>query len=150
MDLISYEQFAQLRLRDFFGPDISIHVEESGVQTVCGLGGCEEVGFTSFAWPQTEPHSVGGIDLMFTDGECTPEIAKAILRRVGLPLNPGMRKDEVANVLGTGHLVNEYPSGVVFIRFLCGEKWPYYVGCSFQNEVLIGVKVFKAYLLESH
>ena len=144
MDLISYEEFSQLRLRQFFGPDVSIHEEESGVQTVCGLGGCEEVGFTNFSWPQNEPHRVAGIDLMFGEGDCPPEIAKAILARVGLPLVPDMPKDEVLKLMGTPELTNDYPTGVVFFRFLCGRAWPYYVGCSFQNDKLISVKVFKA------
>lgn len=144
MELISFQEFGKLRIRDFFPEGSQLFLDESA-STECAIGrsATEGFAFTYFAWRPNEPRMTAEVALDFRE-ECPPEIGIKILEAIKLPLKPGMPLREVQQLLGQPEFSNLSAEGEGFVRFVCGETWPYYVGCNVTNRSgVTGVIVFR-------
>lgn len=143
MRMISYSDFAKLRLKDFLDDDAELWVEESGMDIVVGLGGYEEYGETRFEWKQGEIYQTAGITLDFEPDSILPsEAVKQILRRVGLPLDKGITASALIQELGTPVKDERGRPGLRLIYFVCGEVDEYLIGCDVDDrDGLTGIYV---------
>jgi hypothetical protein len=144
MELISYDEFGKLRLRDFFPAGTRIFLDEWG-STECAIGpaATEGMAFTYFAWRPEDGQKTAEISLDFRE-ECPAEVGRKILDTIKVPLRPGMHLREIERVFGRPEfsMLSEQGEGVV--RFICGEIWPYYVACNVTKDAgLTGIDVFR-------
>lgn len=115
--LISYTAFGELRLQEFLPPGAETVRMENGYE-----GGVEVDRGVTFAWPADRPNEVGQIELYFrkdVKGDCSPEIAERIIDAIGLPVKPGMTKEQIADSLGTPIATQREPTGLLFYHFVC-------------------------------
>lgn len=144
MELISYQEFGRLRIRDFFPEDAQLSLDETGA-TECAIGpaATEGLAFTYFAWLPEEPRMTAEISLDFRE-ECPSEAGKLILEKIKLPVSPGMSLCEVLKILGEPDFSSLSSEMEGFVRFACGKTWPYFVGCTVsKKQGVIGVIVFR-------
>jgi hypothetical protein len=135
MNLISYEELAQLRLADFLGRDVELSTEESGMRVVVGLGGYEEYGETFFGWRQGEPYQTAEVTLDLGPESILPsDAADRIIERLGLPICKGMAASELIRVLGSPSSDKAGSPGTRLLRFICGQKDVYLVGCQVHEQ----------------
>ena len=143
MELLSYEQFGKLRIRDFFPKNVEFFLDEVG-STECAIGpACSEgFAFTYFAWIG-EGKMISEIALDFRE-ECPKEIGQNILDTVKLPLQPNISLPLIKRKLGQPEFADLSSNDEGFARFICGKKWPYYVGCHVRKqEGLIAIVIFR-------
>lgn len=134
MNLIPYAELARLRLRDFIGDVGGIWVEESGMQIVVGLGGFERIGETSFGWRQGEPYQTAEVTLDLAPTSTFPsDSAKRVIEMLKLPVHKGMTGPELVRALGEPQ-VDQKTGSRRFLRFVCGEKERYFVGCGVDDQ----------------
>jgi hypothetical protein len=88
MELISFQDFGELRIRDFFPEGSQLFLDETG-STTCAIGyaATEGLAFTYFAWRANEPRKTAEIALDFRE-ECPHEVGRRILDAIRLPLRP--------------------------------------------------------------
>jgi len=144
MELISYQDFSKLKIRDFFPVGTQLFLDETG-STECAIGpaATEGLTFTYFAWRSDEPHATAEIALDFRE-ECPPVVGMKILEAIKLPIAPGMSLTDLERVLGNPEFSNLSGEGQGFVRFLCGNEWPYFVGCDvIPGQGVIGVIIFR-------
>ena len=143
MELIPYNQFERLRLRDFLEPNARPNIEESGFECAIGLAGYEGFPSTYFAWPSRRPRSIGQISVGFDGVDISTRSAIDIIRAINLPLTPGQVYGDVIGVLGqpvSSFRVDDRET----VEFLVGEKWPYKVLCFIVVQTgLVAVTVFQ-------
>lgn len=145
MQLIDYNQFAVLRLRDFV-PDGTAIGEVSGWEW---MGSCwynEGIGFTSFSRHISMPDQTGGLEISFS--ELSAERSQRLLSAIGLPLLPGMSASEVLSAMGQPAEERQFVPGRCLYEFRVGNYQPYVVDCTVDGtEGLIHVAVVRADLL---
>jgi len=144
MELVSFQDFSKLSIRDYFPEGVRLFLDESG-STECAIGpaATEGLAFTYFAWRPDEPRMTAEVALDFRE-ECPPEVGKRILETIKLPVRAGMSLPEVQQLLGQPEFSNLSAEGEGFVRFVCGEMWPYYVGCNVtKNQGVTGVIIFR-------
>lgn len=130
MNLVTYAEFARLRLEQFLGDTLKLNVEKSGMQTVVGLGGYERYGETYFAWKQGEPYQTAGVALDLSQKSILPDDAtRRIIEKLRLPIRKGMAASELLALFGTPKIDSRGPIGTRFMRFICGDRDLYYLGC---------------------
>jgi hypothetical protein len=106
-------------------------------------GSRKGMAFTYFAWRPDEPRRTAEIALDFRE-ECPTEIGQKILDCIRLPLKPGLSLEAVCQILGEPELSDLSHDGEGFVRFVCGEKCPYFIGCTITHkDGLMGVVVFR-------
>jgi len=143
MELITFEEFSKLRIREFFPEGTRMFLHEEGF-TECAIGpaATEGFAFTYFAWRADEPRMTTEVALDFS--ECPSDIGQRILNAIKLPLQPGMPLAEAQSLLGNPDYSDLSAEGQGVVRFVCGEKHPYFVTCSFTKaEGLTGVVIFR-------
>lgn len=119
-----YEDFGKLRFLDFF-PITEDYVEDHDGGMECGIGlACTE-GYAGrpigFASPIGSNMQTAEMDLTFGD-ECPVAECHALLDQLGLKLRNGMTSQQIKEILGI-------PENSGWLRFVVGDRWPYYVGC---------------------
>ena len=127
MKLISYDQFARLRLRDFVADPAGI-AESSHWEWMGSLWHNEGIGFTSFSRHVTTPDQTGGLEISFP--ELSAEASLRLLAAVGLPVQPGMSHEEVLSLLGEPVETHQFVPGRCSYDFVTGSSEPYLVGCT--------------------
>lgn len=94
--MISNEEFASLRFKDFFPCLVPAILENWEYQDRNWVG--EAFGFTEWLCPEDSPSTLGSIALDL------PELPQAglehLLNRLGLPLSLGMSREQVFSCLG--------------------------------------------------
>jgi hypothetical protein len=120
---MTYDEFGKLRFLDFFPKTDSYYVDDVG-GTTCGIGyACVDgYGFTGFASPENAQGQTSEIALDFRQ-DCPVIEGQAFLRFLGLELLKGMPLDEIKILLGEPE-----KSDPSMLRYIIGEKWPYYLG----------------------
>jgi len=135
VELITYHQFAKLRLKQFVGNNVEVS-ESNGWEWMGGYWINEGVyGFTSFSREEDTPDETGGLEIDF-DG--LPEgSARAILDAINLPLRSGMKLEEVYSILGEPNekdTLGKYVHDRQTDRFTVGSAQPYYVSSTVHHE----------------
>ncbi len=130
MEPISYEQFGKLRLRHFV-PDPDAISETADWEWEGSLWFNEGIGFTSFSRHAHAPAETGGLEVCFS--ELPPSFAERLLRSIGLPLRPGMSRDEVLFAFGEPTATHEFAPDRRTYDFAVGSTQPYVVGCTIQD-----------------
>lgn len=125
MELIPYNQFAKLRLKQFVDGRTQVN-EMDGVEWLGGYGISEGIrGSDFFRWEKT-PNETGAIAVYCAD---IPEnVERKILDAINLPLRSGMKLEEIYSVLGKptetdvfkGHLGDRQSD-----EFVVGSEQPY-------------------------
>lgn len=148
MELISYEQFGRLRLRDFLPPGTDIE-ENTGWEWMGTDWFNEGIGFTSFSRHVNTPDQTGGLEINFE--ELPAENIEHLLNAIGLPLEPGMTAQEVLSALGEPRHTRGRASDRKNFEFHLGSAHPYEVSCTVMNdqEGLIYVSVVRQDLIPS-
>jgi hypothetical protein len=145
MELISYEQFVTLRLRDFV-PDPAAVGETADWEWMDSHWLNEGIGFTSFSRHVSTPDETGGLEISFP--ELPAEAIQRLLTRLGLPLHPGMSDDEVLSAMGEPTITHEFVPDSRTYDFTVGSSEPYLVGCTVQDtDGLIHVSVVRPDLI---
>lgn len=145
MKLISYEQFAKLRLRDFV-PDCTVIGEASDWEWMGSLWHNEGIVFTSFSRHTSAPDETGGLEISFP--ELSADSIQRLLTAIGLPLRPGMSTADVLSALGTPTGTQQFVPDRRTYHFTVGSTQPYVVGCTVVDaEGLIYVTVVRPDLL---
>lgn len=124
---LSYEEFGELLFLDHF-PRTSAYEEDNVGGIDYGAGYACKAGYvwTLFA-SKTLQDGTSVILLDFSE-DCPEEEGNALLTHLGLNLRKGIDQKFTLQNLG----IPEEP-GHNFIRFVIGQQWPYYVGCSFHD-----------------
>lgn len=130
MELISYEQFAKLRLRDFV-PDPAAVGETTDWEWMDSFWLNEGIGFTSFSRHVTTPHDTGGLEISFP--ELPPDASQHLLSSIGLPLHPGMSNDDVLSTFGEPMTTHQFVPDRRSYDFAVGSTQPYLVSCTVQD-----------------
>lgn len=148
MDLIPYSQFAKLRLKKLVAADMNAS-EADGYEWLGGYGINEGVrGADFFRWEQTQGETTG-FELYF---DLLPDTAaRAILDAIGLPLNPGMKLEQIYSVLGEPKdkdVFADRPQSRQTDNFVIGSTQPYHISCSVHGaDGLIGLSVVRGDVL---
>lgn len=118
----SYEEFGRLRFLDFF-PRTSAYDEDTvgGIDYGTGYAGKEGYVSTLFA---RQRNQTSAMLLEFGD-DCPEREGHTLLSSIGLNVRKGMTYEQVLSAIGIPER-----DGRQFVRFVVGDKWPYYVGCS--------------------
>jgi hypothetical protein len=146
--LISYKGFAKLRPTQFYPKATRFFAQETGFECSLGYAGFEGFAFTYFAWRQDKPGETGEISLDFRVeyNECPPEVAQNILRKLRLPLRPGMPEKGIMRTLGKPRDIHRCGGDVSSFTFLCtgSIRSQYEVTCDVDSELgLIGVRIVR-------
>jgi hypothetical protein len=145
MNLISYEQFAKLRLRDFVSDSTAI-LETLDWEWMGSVWHNEGIGFTSFSRHVTTPDATGGLEISFS--ELSAECIQRVLTAIGLPLRTGMSAPDVVSALGTPTGTHQFVPDRRTYDFMVGLAQPYVVGCTVvDTDGLIHVTVVRPNLL---
>ena len=148
MELIPYDQFAKLRLKQLVSADMNVS-EDDSYEWLGGYGINEGIrGADFFRWEQT-PDETTGFELYF---DLLPSnTARAILDAIGLPIEPGMKLDQVYSVLGEPKEKDVFdgrPQNRQTDNFVIGSTQPYHISCSVHgNDGLIGLSVVRGDVL---
>ncbi len=145
MELIAYEEFARLRLTQFYPNALQL----AGLENWEFMGGMwvgEADGFTEFLRPEDRPDELGSIEI---DLSALPEhIGTAILEKIQLPLRRGMAFEQVTQQLGTPEITDVFIVDRKSYEFTVGSAFRYYVSCTIhESEGLIHVTVIRKDLL---
>ena len=132
MELLPYNEFASLRMKEFWPPSAQIDWFTS-YTTRLGYANCdgEVYGYAYFIRGTQAPDDLGGIALESLDAESCPEgAADRLLARLHLPLAAGMSLEDVLARLGepVERTVIE-PNMETHLEFVVGRDWPYHVFC---------------------
>ena len=151
MDLLPYDQFARLQLRDF----------DSSATDARELGGSACFEFRGLHWfaesrrgveflrHEDDPKGLGGICLDFR--YMASELVASILAAAHLQLRPGMTVEQVADLLGVSSGGTEAAPGYTVHDFECGASALYHIRCYFPNgEGLHGVDIIRQDLLQNN
>jgi len=122
---MSYGEFGRLRFLDFF-PRASAYEEDDigGIDYGTGYAGKEGYTSTLFARQRNETSAV----LLEFGDDCPEREGHALLASLGLSVRKGMTYEQVLASLGVPERDRRK-----FVRFVVGDKWPYYVGCSIDD-----------------
>ena len=141
MELISYEQFGKLRLKQFAPPEAEVF-ESDGYEWMGGFWINEGTGFTSMSRHEDTPEETGGLEVDLLE---FPESAvSAIFEAIQLPLRRGMSFEEVRSVLGEPEKTHVFVADRKTYEFTVGSQQRYYVSATLDDaDGLIYVEVIR-------
>ena len=141
MELISFEQFGKLRLKQFAPPEAEVF-ESGGYEWMGGFWINEGIGFTSMSRHEDTPEETGGLEVDFSE---LPESAvPAIFDATQLPLRRGMSFEEVRSVLGEPEKTHVFVADRKTYEFTVGSQQRYYVSATLDDaDGLIYVEVIR-------
>ena len=137
MELLPYEEFSALRLKQFLPPDAEIGDFQCDRQ----VWQCEyhdDFGeLTRFCFADNPPTTLSGIDTELGEGALPFEVGDAILRALRLPVDTRATRDELLAKFGKpDYCWRDDPTlpraarngkDTDFLRFDVGAEWPYKV-----------------------
>jgi hypothetical protein len=129
MQILGYNEFARLRLKDFY-PESEIAFRE-GWEFMGGVWTGEGVGFTSFIRLNERPDQLGAIEIDLVDFDSS--VCETILRKLQLPLRKGMFLSDVERALGTPEGTQSFTPDRTSYEFTTSGKSPYYISCTIQE-----------------
>jgi hypothetical protein len=124
LNSMSYEEFGRLRFLDFFPRTLAYEEDDIGGIDY-GTGYACKAGYTSTLFARSEQRNETCVILLEFGDDCPEEEGYALLASLGLNLRKGMSHEHVVSTLGAPE--RDSPR---FVRFVVGDKSPYYVGCS--------------------
>ena len=124
---MSYEEFGRLRFLDFF-PRTPAYEEDDIGGIDYGTGYACKAGYTSTLFARPERRNETSVILLEFGDDCPAPECHALLASLGLNLRKGMSYEQVLAMLGAPERDRRQ-----FVRFVVGDKWPYYVGCSLDD-----------------
>lgn len=141
MELIPYQQFAKLRMKQFVPADAEVS-EGDGHEWMGGFWIHEGIGFTGIARHEDTPDEAGGLALDFRE---LPESAiSAIFDAIRLPLRPGMSFEAVRSVIGEPEETHVFVADRKTYDFTVGSHQPYHVSATVHDaDGLIYVAVIR-------
>jgi hypothetical protein len=146
MELVPYENFAKLRLRDFAPANAEIG-DVTDWEWQGGMWLNEGIGFTSFSRLAEMPDETGGLEISFS--QLPAEANEKILRAIGLPLSAGMSVDQVFALLGSSDKTYSFVPDRKTFEFTVGDAQSYSVSCTVDdNDGLVYVTVVRGDVLE--
>ena len=136
MELLSYEEFSSLRLKQFLPPDAEIDDYQCDRQ----VWQCEyHDAFgesTIFCFADNPPTTLSGIDTGLGEAGLPLEVGDAVLRTLRLPVDTHATRDELIAKFGKPNYCSSEDETIPlrgrdkehdFLRFVVGSKWPYRV-----------------------
>ncbi len=123
-----YEEFGRLRFLDFF-PRTSTYEEDDVGGIDYGTGYACKAGYQSTLFARREKRNETTVILLEFGDDCPEAEGHALLDALGLNLREGMRHEQLVARLGVPERDDRQ-----FIRFIVGDHWPYYVGCSIDDQ----------------
>lgn len=145
MELIPYDEFARLRLAQFY-PETAELAPLENWEFMGGVWVGEADGFTEFLRPEDRPEELGSIEIDLS--AIQEEIGTAILDKIHLPLSHGMAFEEVTHHLGHPKVTNVFVADRKSYDFIVGSDFPYHVSCTIhESDGLIHVTVIRRDLL---
>ena len=131
-----------MRLRDFLPAGIDI-VEQPNFAWMNGLWWREAIGFTWFGRLMNERDNTAGLELLFK--ELDLETAKQMLDSMGLPLHPGMLRNDLLALFGIPQMTRKLEDDRWTYNFHVGSTGTYQVGCTVHDNFgLIHVSVIRS------
>lgn len=145
MELIPYENFSKLRLKQFLGKNADIDDMED-TEWMGGVWISEAIGITGFRRLETTPEEMGGLEIVFS--EISEKEALAILDAIRLPLRPSMTFEEVCSVLGEPDKVEALTGEWKNYDYRIGSPYSYCISCSIYNAGgIMGLAVIRSDVL---
>jgi hypothetical protein len=127
MELISYEEFGRLRMKQFVPRDAEV-IEADACEWMGGFWINEGIGLTSMSRHEDTPSETGGLEVDFSE---LPESAvAAIFDAIHLPLRPGMTLEEVRSVLGAPEQTHVFVADRKSYDFTVGSQYMYHVSAT--------------------
>jgi len=136
MELLPYEEFSALRLKQFLPPDAEIGDFQCDRQ----VWQCEyhdDFGeLTRFCFADNPPTTLSGIDTELGEGALPVEVGDAILRALRLPVDTRATRDELIAKFSKLEYCSSDDETIPpkgrdkehdFLRFVVGSEWPYRV-----------------------
>ena len=143
MELISYEQFGKLRLKQFVPANKEIF-DSDGHEWMNGWWINEGIGITGISRHEDTPDEAGGLEVLFS--ELSASATVAMLDAIRLPLHPGMTFENLRSVLGEPQQTEFFPTipDRKHYKFTIGSEHPYHVSCTIHDtDGLIGIAVIR-------
>jgi hypothetical protein len=131
LDVLPYSEFGRMRLGSFVPPGTAI-VEQSYFEWMEGLWLHEGIGFTWFGRLMEQSDQTAGLEVFFE--ELDEASIDRILRFLRLPLNPGMKTENLHGLFGSPSTTNVFNSNRKTYNFRIGQGDQYQVGCTVQDE----------------
>lgn len=131
MELIPYEQFGRLRLKQFVPVGTEV-LEADGYEWMGGFWINEGIGFTSMSRHEDTPHETGGLEVAFS--ELPESAASAIFNAIHLPLHRGMSLKEIQSVLGEPEETHVFVADRKTYDFTVGSRQRYHVSTTVHDE----------------
>lgn len=129
MDLIPYDEFALLRMHDFWPTSCYIDTFEC-YDCLIGYADGDVYGYAYFVKNPKASDEVAEIRLESLGSQTCPEdAADRLFARINLPLAAGMSLDDVVAQLGAPIETTHPDEDSTYAIFICGEQWLYYVFC---------------------
>lgn len=133
MELISYDEFRGLRLRQFCAPKTKVERLGSDGEYMGRTWSGEGIRGVDFLWPGKAGPNLACILLALQPRFCPAEVEQAILAALYLPLKRGMTSAQVRRVLGAPAL-RHAGSDWETVKFRCGRKWRYLIMADFGTD----------------
>ena len=141
MELIPYEQFSRLRMKQFAPAHIEVS-EGDGFEWMGGFWIYEGIGFTGVARHEDTPDEAGGLAVDFR--ELPKSATSAIFDAIHLSLRQGMTLEEVRSALGEPEHTDVFVADRKSYDFTVGSRNPYHVSATVhETDGLIYVAVIR-------
>ena len=129
--MITYAAFGALRLRQFVDPNLVEILDDWEFMGRLWVG--EAFGFSEFLRLRRRPRVLRSlsIDLL----EFPTEQAQRVLALLGLPLAPGMSREQVDRLLGEPVRTLNYAPDRVTYEYVTDGRQPYEVSCTLREDV---------------
>jgi hypothetical protein len=129
MEVLPYDEFSALRLRQFLPPDAKTGWYSCDRKMwLCARH--ETFGrYTAFCFADEQHTMVSGI-VSALETDLGADASNAMLRALHLPFDLQASADDVSAKLPKPQYVSEKPTyeGLLFFRFTVGLRWPYLLG----------------------
>jgi len=131
MELISYNEFGRLRLREFCGDEVA-ESEYADCEWMGSHWYSDGIGFTWFGRLHDMPQETGGLEVALLD---IPEpVWSRIFASLHLPLRAGMTLDAITGILGAPFETRTFVEDRKTYRFKVGSKHPYRISCTVHDD----------------
>lgn len=131
MELISYTEFAKLRLATLSEAEV-VQSESADWEWMGGLWHCDAIGFTWFGRLNDMSEETGALEVHF------PGLSESdwmnILASISLPLRAGMTFEAIAKILGEPFQTFSFVADRKTYEFKVGSNCSYQVSCTIHNQ----------------
>jgi hypothetical protein len=146
MELISYSEFSKLRLRKLVPAEMEVD-ETPNWEWMGGMWISEGIGFTSVCRLEKTPAETGGLEISF--GELPDDVLTKVLKKLRLPVRPGMPFEELVSKFGRPVKTYTFVEDRKIHDFEVGKEFPYHVsGVIHETNGLIHVAMIRMDVLK--